>query len=285
MNPFALFYKKYPLMKKCSVRYESILPSSSKTVWEWLLCPASFERTIPPWMAGFATGEEERIDRFSFTLPYGPFSISIRCKIDLSSEEEGLYATLEKGFFRYGRYSCKVISAGPSSSFLKEEFVYELPFFLSRKKVEKTLKKLFVYRHTVAERDLKRYEEYAFSSPLRLLVTGSYGFVGTSFVQFLRAAGHEVVHLVRGNSSHHHSISWDINKGTAPLEELEGFDAVVHLAGESLAKGFWTASKKRRILESRKMGTARLVSLLKKLKNPPKIFPKLPVLLELSFLT
>jgi uncharacterized protein (TIGR01777 family) len=259
-------------MKKCSVRYESVLPSSSQKVWEWLLCPASFERTIPPWMAGLVLGEEQRIDQFSFTLPYGPFSIPIRCKIHFSSPEEGLFAVLEQGLFRYGKYSCKVISAGLDTSFLQEEFVYELPFFLSRKKVEKALKSLFIYRHMVAERDLRRYEKYAFSSPLRLLITGSSGFVGTSLVRFLRAGGHEVVHLHRGKSFNHHSISWDANRGVSLLEDLEGFDAVIHLAGENLAKGFWTLSKKKKILESRQMGTARLVSLLKELEHPPKVF-------------
>lgn len=259
-------------MKKCSIRYESILPSCSKKVWEWLLCPASFERTIPPWIAGFAQDQEERIDRFFLTVPWGPFSITVRCKIDISSPKEGLEASLEGGLFRYGKYTCKVISAGPHSSFLQEEFIYQLPFFLSRKKMEKKLKSLFAYRHTVAERDLRCYEKYPFPLPLRILITGASGFVGTSLGQFLRAAGHDVFHLIRGRSSHHHNISWDPSRGDALLEELEGFDVVIHLAGESLAKGFWTSSKKRRILESRKIGTEHLVSLLQQLEAPPKVF-------------
>ncbi len=260
-------------MKRCSVRHESTLPVCSRKVWEWLLCPASFERTIPPWMAGFALEKEERIDRFFLKIPYGFFSISVQCKICFSSYEEGLSAVVEKGPFRFGKYSCKVFATDPSTSFLEEEFVYELPFFLSRKKIRKKLKSLFVYRHRAAERDLLRYEKYAFPIPLRVLISGSSGLVGASLGQFLRAAGHEVVHLHRGeNISSHHSISWDPQKGTALLEELEGFDAVIHLAGESLAKGLWTFAKKRRILESRKTGTEHLVSLLYQLKTPPKTF-------------
>ena len=259
-------------MKRCSVHHESVLPSSSKKVWQWLLCPASFERTLPPWMAGSAQGQEERIDRFSLIVPWGLFSIPIRCKMDVPSSEEGLTATLEKGLFRYGKYSCKVISTGPQSSLLREEFVFKLPFFLSRKKMEKKLKSLFSYRHIAAERDLELYQKYAFPAPLRILISGSSGLVGTSLGQFLRAAGHELVHLTREQSSHHHSISLNAKDGSVPLEDLEGFDAVIHLAGENLAKGLWTSSKKRRILESRKMGTEHLVSLLEQLISPPKIF-------------
>jgi uncharacterized protein (TIGR01777 family) len=223
-------------------------------------------------MAGFAQVQEERIDRFSLKVPFGLFSIVIRCKIYIISSEEGLYAILEKGIFRYGKYTCKVISVGSHSCLLQEEFVYKLPFFLSRKKMAMKLKSLFAYRHTAAERDLLRYEKYSFQTPLRFLVSGSSGFLGSSLAQFLRAAGHEVVHLIRGGESHHYCISWDPQRGTASLEELEGFDVVIHLAGENVATGLWTSSKKRKILESRKEGTERLVLLLEQLKKPPKIF-------------
>jgi len=56
------------------------------------------------------------------------------------------------------------------------------------------------------------------------------------------------------------------------LEDFEGFDAVIHLAGESIFKGMWTVVKKKEILKSRQKGTGILVSLLLKLKSPPKVF-------------
>ena len=55
------------------------------------------------------------------------------------------------------------------------------------------------------------------------------------------------------------------------LEALEGADAVVHLAGENIAAGRWTAERKRRILESRRLGTRLLASSLSRLSAPPRV--------------
>jgi hypothetical protein len=63
---------------------------------------------------------------------------------------------------------------------------------------------------------------------------------------------------------------WDPNAGTIEAEKLEGFEAVVHLAGESIV-GRWTTRKKARILESRAKGTRLLSETLATRKNPPKL--------------
>ena len=107
---------------------------------------------------------------------------------------------------------------------------------------------------------------------LDIIVSGSTGLVGSGLCQLLLSKGHRVKHLIRGKSKDLSSISWDPETGEANLADFEGFDAVIHLAGENIAKGFWTSSKKKRILDSRQKGRESLVSLLKKLKNPPKVF-------------
>lgn len=107
---------------------------------------------------------------------------------------------------------------------------------------------------------------------LDILISGSTGLVGSCLCRFLSGKGHRVVPLIRRRSTGSSSISWNPETGEGNLADFEGFDAVIHLAGENIARGFWTSSKKKRILESRQKGTENLVSLLKKLKKPPKVF-------------
>jgi uncharacterized protein (TIGR01777 family) len=64
-------------------------------------------------------------------------------------------------------------------------------------------------------------------------------------------------------------VRWDPEGGTIDAAGLEGSDAVVHLAGESIAQGRWTPEKKRRILESRTKGTRLLAGALAGLDRPP----------------
>jgi len=78
------------------------------------------------------------------------------------------------------------------------------------------------------------------------------------------------VRLVRGTANGDGEIGWDPAKRLAP-EAVSGFDAVIHLAGESIF-GRWTASKKAKIRESRVLGTANLASALGRTEEKPKVF-------------
>lgn len=107
---------------------------------------------------------------------------------------------------------------------------------------------------------------------MKVLVTGSSGLVGSALVSFLEGGGHEVYKLVRGRSDlFPNEIGWDPHRGVIFPALLEGFDAVVHLAGENIM-GIWTQAKKKRISESRVRGTKLLSQDLCQLKNPPAVF-------------
>lgn len=86
---------------------------------------------------------------------------------------------------------------------------------------------------------------------MKVLVTGASGFIGQALSAELEATGHAVVSLRRGDGS----PGWDPARGRIDPGALEGVDAVVHLAGESIG-GRWTTSKKARILQSRVSGTS-----------------------------
>ncbi len=104
-------------------------------------------------------------------------------------------------------------------------------------------------------------------------VTGSTGLVGAALTVALARGGHRVVRLVRSGTATQapgeHTVRWDPDRGTIDAAGLEGVDAVVHLAGESIASGRWTAAKRRRIRDSRVGATRVLAEALAGLERPP----------------
>jgi len=106
---------------------------------------------------------------------------------------------------------------------------------------------------------------------MKILVSGSHGLVGSALVPALAGKGHRVVRLVRGASAAGGSeIVWDPEEGRLDSASLAGFDAVVHLAGESIAAKRWSEMQKSRIRESRVKGTRLLADALAGLAAPPR---------------
>ncbi len=104
----------------------------------------------------------------------------------------------------------------------------------------------------------------------RILVTGVSGPIGAALLPQLHSRGDEVVRLVRGPVTGKEQISWSPGKPIAP-ETVSGFDAVIHLAGESIL-GRWSATKKARIRDSRVLGTSHLAQALAQGRNKPRVF-------------
>src|SRR5438034_8932066 len=99
---------------------------------------------------------------------------------------------------------------------------------------------------------------------MKIAVTGSTGLVGSSLVPFLKKAGHDIVPLRR-------PADWNPDDGTVDLAVFQGVEAVVHLAGENIAAGRWTASKKSRIRDSRVKGTKLISDALVRLEEAPAV--------------
>jgi uncharacterized protein len=106
---------------------------------------------------------------------------------------------------------------------------------------------------------------------VRILVSGSSGLIGSALTSALAGGSHTVVRLVRDAAPRGGaSVSWNPERQTIDRAGLEGFDAVVHLAGEPLL-GRWTTAKKRRIHDSRVLGTRILADALASLVRRPKV--------------
>jgi hypothetical protein len=106
---------------------------------------------------------------------------------------------------------------------------------------------------------------------MRILVSGGTGLIGGALVARLRAAGHAVAILTRRAAAGPDAVTWDPAAGRLDAAALEGLDAVVHLAGESIGAGRLNAARKRAIMNSRAAGTRLLATTLAALRRPPRV--------------
>jgi len=106
---------------------------------------------------------------------------------------------------------------------------------------------------------------------MRVIISGAGGLIGSQLSLALQSRGDTVVRLTRSAKPQTEDIEWDPGSGKLDASRLEGFDAIVHLAGENIATR-WTAAKKKSIFESRVHGTQLLSEALAKLAIPPQTF-------------
>jgi uncharacterized protein (TIGR01777 family) len=127
---------------------------------------------------------------------------------------------------------------------------------------------MFAFRHSRTRNDLMQQGLFP-DAQLHVAVTGASGLVGSSLCAFLSTAGHRVSRI--GRDPETSDITWDPSTNTIDWSALEGLDAVIHLAGESILGLRWTRAKKRRILESRVSGTRMIAEGLSRLERPPRV--------------
>lgn len=135
---------------------------------------------------------------------------------------------------------------------------------------------------TRLKNDCERLATYALP-PKRIVVSGANGLIGSTVLPLLVAGGHEVTRLVRVKPSADvaavdsmgtKSLFWQpTGQGASALDPaaLEGTDAIVHLAGEPVSNGRWTAKKLAAIRDSRVESTKLIAKTLQQMKSPPKV--------------
>ncbi len=114
---------------------------------------------------------------------------------------------------------------------------------------------------------------------MKILMTGATGLLGKDIGKKLTEKGHGITVLTRDPKAAKSQLpfparlyAWKNYSETVPSSYFDDIDAVIHLAGESIASGRWTKARKKLILESRTIGTKNIVKAIKASKGQVKQF-------------
>ena len=252
---------------------------SAAEAYAWHMRRGAFERLAPPW-------EEPRV-----ISPFAPPAVGGTVELhvpvlpgvqmvwlsDFAEVREGeRFRDIQRtGPFDFFDHTHRFEAKGEHASVMEDRILYVLPGgfagdLFGSSMVRKKLAATFGYRHRVLARDLAAHARFP-GRTKRILVTGSTGLVGRALVAFLESGGHDVYRLTRRPASNHREIEFNPVKGAAHPSAMEGFDAVIHLAGDPIALGRWTPEKKRLIRDSRVPFTRRLAETLAALRTLPSV--------------
>lgn len=231
--------------------------------------PETFARLAPPWQrmrilersGGIAPGA-----RTVFRGWLGPIPFTWVAEHVEHDGEHGFTDVMRRGPMRAWRHVHRFEPHGTGSR-LTDEITLEVPVpSIARTRIEREVAALLRYRHAVTADDLLDPHP----GRLRIAVTGASGLIGTRLCARLRIRGHDVIPLVR-RAPRGREVRWN-PEGDWDAAPLEGIDAVVHLAGESIgARLRWTDDAKRAILESRTHGTGSIARAIASLSRPPRV--------------
>lgn len=261
-------------MKRQHFTYESVLPFPQEEVFSWHLREGALQRLLPPFMRLhlLQRGDAKEVGSTTHLKMYlGPLSFNWIAKHVHFDPKGSFIDEAIKSPFPYWRHIHSV-KEHANGCILSDTVEYIPLPFIPDKLIQKRLNALFSFRHERIKRDLTVCHRYPLQIK-KVLVSGSRGFVGSQLICFLSALGHEVHTLQRGKSDpKRRVVGWDSCRDTNIINEFEGFDAVIHLAGENIAGKAWTAAQKEKIFQSRSRDTWLLSQILLRLKNPPKVF-------------
>ena len=106
---------------------------------------------------------------------------------------------------------------------------------------------------------------------MKIAIAGASGLVGSALIPVLERDGAEIARLVRA-APKSGEIEWHPNQDEIAPAKLEGFDAIINLAGENIAAGRWTDEQKRKIRDSRVNGTHLMSEAIARLAQKPRVF-------------
>lgn len=255
-----------------AIEHSSVVASSIQEVFAWHGRPGAFTRLTPPWQPVTLGSEAD-------SLADGTAVLKLPAGLTWVSQHD------PEGYDPPHRFVDVVGRAGlaslPVSTLLRWRHIHEFAEeSASTTRVtdrvqtpigSRILRPMFRYRHRQLSDDLAAHQWAAAlrSTPMTVAVTGSSGLVGTALCAFLTTGGHTVIRLVRRAAAGTHEREWDPFNPQATL--LDGVDAVIHLAGESIA-GRFTEKHKSAVRESRVEPTRLLAKLAAAAPTGPKVF-------------
>jgi len=263
-------------------RHRIELDHPVETVFAWHGRPGAFQRLAPAWAKVrllAATGGIERGGRVTLELRKGP--ARLRWELAHTHFEENRLFVDEQvaGPFAGWRHEHQFEALAPNRCALTDVVTWQAPLGtlgsrLGEGFMQRSLRRLFLFREARLRGDLELHRRLAQARgadapPLNVAITGATGLIGTELANLLTAGGHTVRRISRGRAG---DIRWDPAAQEIEAAKLEGLDAVVHLAGEPIGNGRWTARKKLAVHRSRKAGTLLLARTLAGLAARPAVF-------------
>ena len=240
------------------IEYASVVAHPLDKVFAWHTRPGAMRRLVPPWQPMRVVKETESLADGTAVLglpaglrwiarhdPAG-YDPPYQFRDVLSSDG---VMTLPPRVIGWWRHTHRFSDAGRGTTRVHDIVDTTVPAV--------ALRSTFAYRHRQLAEDLAAHSDAASAGArgLTVAVTGSSGLVGTALSAFLSTGGHQVIRLVRGDPVNDGERRWVPSQPAGDL--LDGVDAVIHLAGESIA-GRFTASHRRAIRDSRIEPTRRL---------------------------
>ncbi len=256
------------------------MPAPADRLAAWHFRSGALQRLVPPWervsvesaVGGIADGST-----VTLRLRKGPLQFRWLARHERVEPGRSFTDRQVSGPFASWVHEHRFMPHEGDRSTLEDHVTWRLPGgFLGQAvaggAIGRDLKRTFAWRHRRTSNDLRRHQELSAGDPLRLAVSGAGGLVGSQLCAFLSTGGHQVRRIVRGAPNRERlDIAWDTRTGTVDHEFLDGVDAVVHLAGENIAGGRWSAARKRAIRQSRVEGTRQVSEALAALPRPPKV--------------
>jgi uncharacterized protein len=255
------------------------LPATIEEAFAYHGRPGALSRLIPPWEPVSVESSDGSLHAGSrVVLKMNALGLPMRWVAEhtVYSPPELFVDVQKSGPFRHWehRHQFSVVEGDShgAKSRLVDSISYQLPLgrvgaFFGGSTIRRQLGAMFQYRHAVTAGDLGAIVR-AGLAPMTVGISGASGLVGKGLTSFLGLAGHQVARLVRGRANNPEEIfAWGDANDRAPLERL---DAVIHLAGESIAAGRWNDGVKQRIRDSRVVKTRQLCESLASLAKPPK---------------
>jgi uncharacterized protein (TIGR01777 family) len=242
-----------------SINYASIVDHPLDEVFAWHTRPGAMRRLVPPWQPMRVVKETESLanGRAILGLPGGlrwiaqhdPAGYDPPNQFRDVLSSDGLM-TLPPRVIGWWRHTHRYSDAGGGTTRVHDEVDTTVPGAM--------LRSTFAYRHRQLAEDLAAHREAASAGSLVIAMTGSSGLVGTALAAMLSTGGHRVIRLVRRDPLTADERRWEPSQPAADL--LDGVDAVIHLAGESIA-GRFTEAHRRAIVDSRIEPTRRLAEI------------------------
>ncbi|MDT5243864.1 MAG: uncharacterized protein QOD36_1240 [Mycobacterium sp.] len=253
------------------IEYESVVGHPIAEVFAWHTRPGAMRRLVPPWQPMKVVAETQSLadGRAVLGLPGGlrwvaqhdpsGFDPPHRFVDVLSSAGPMSWPARVIGWWRHTHE----FSEAPGGTRVYDRVDTSVP--------AAALRSTFVYRHRQLADDLAthRAAAEAGAAPMVVAVTGASGLVGSALSAFLSTGGHRVIRLVRRRARNELERQWNPDRPAPDL--LSGVDAVVHLAGASIA-GRFTDGHKSAIRDSRIDPTRRLAEAAADADDGPRTF-------------